>query len=346
MCWKILPISGFCDYSDSWQSIVDECYFGHPFLDHRFIKWLIYYFSDENDCLCVEYVGNKIESMALLHKANVVTWETFCPSQSPIALYISSNKHYIAESKLNLFKVLGKGALLLGVKHYDVGYYPKLNDNLCVYSKVNYAETMSISLEGEFNDYWTNRSKNLRKNMARRFKKIEKDNVKVTLDIITDPKHIKLGVASYGELESKGWKGQSSSAINGFNNQGKFYRDMMSEFSMNDGAAIYNLLFNGIIVSSRLILKNKDIILILKTTYDEKYAQYSPGRVLLYLMLENLFKEKKYKIVEFYTKANNDQLQWHTSRRMIEHINIYRNCFVSNCYNVIRRVRDVLAMKI
>jgi CelD/BcsL family acetyltransferase involved in cellulose biosynthesis len=52
-------------------------------------------------------------------------------------------------------------------------------------------------------------------------------------------------------------------------------------------------------VSYALCLVQDDCLLYARTAYDEAYAAWSPGRVLLFLLLERLFDERKYRRLDF-----------------------------------------------
>ena len=66
-------------------------------------------------------------------------------------------------------------------------------------------------------------------------------------------------------------------------------------------------------------------MVILKTTYDEAYSEFAPGRLLLRSVLRYAFEDDSIDVVEFYTKANEDQLRWATSSRLTHHYNLYRS---------------------
>ena len=154
---------------------------------------------------------------------------------------------------------------------------------------------------------------------------------------MTAAEDMSAAVTAYGEIESAGWKGQRGSAIHGDNAQGRFYTDLMKRFAERGDARVFHLLMNDSVVASRMVVQGGSSAVILKTTYDEKFSRYAPGRVLLAAVLERLFEDERLGQVEFYTKANADQLQWATGTRMIRHYNLYRGRILARLSAVAKR---------
>ena len=88
---------------------------------------------------------------------------------------------------------------------------------------------------------------------------------------------------------------------------------------------VYELWLGDQLAASRLVFGLGDMVVMLKTTYDENLNRYAPGRVLLYLAIQDLFTYCPEKTIEFYTDANVDQLSWATDRRWIAHWTFHRN---------------------
>ena len=88
---------------------------------------------------------------------------------------------------------------------------------------------------------------------------------------------------------------------------------------------------------SRLCIKNKSMMIILKTTYDEDKSRFAPGRILLYLVLEREFNLRRIKTIEFYTNATEDQVAWSTGQRSISNVLIFRNSFILSVYRFFNR---------
>jgi CelD/BcsL family acetyltransferase involved in cellulose biosynthesis len=88
---------------------------------------------------------------------------------------------------------------------------------------------------------------------------------------------------------------------------------------------VYELWLNDKLVGSRLALYHDAMLVMLKTSYDETFSAYAPGRLLLRAAIEDAFSLLPGGAIEFYTDANMDQLEWATDHRWMQHVSLYRN---------------------
>lgn len=174
---------------------------------------------------------------------------------------------------------------------------------------------MSVSLSGDFIDYWADRTKNLQKNIQR-YQTRSDDRFKATRLSVATGSEIGAGVARYGVLESQGWKGTQGTALHPDNRQGQLYHDILNNFGKTHDAFVFELWGDETLLASRLCIKNERMLVILKTTYNEEFRHLAPGRLNLHSVLEWLFENEKYKRLEFYTSADKNQLDWATHSRI------------------------------
>jgi hypothetical protein len=239
-------------------------------------------------------------------------------------------------------KSMPEPLLTFTILDYDLDVFlpPLVDENLI--EQVYYCTTMSINAELNFAAYWSKRSKKLRDNMRRYFKRADDADIDVKLVVNTTVESIQSAIGRYADIETAGWKGRAGTAISRDNLQKQFYSCVLKRFAERRCATIFELQANNAVISSRLAIRNDKSVIFLKTTYDEEYSRISPGRLLLYLTLENLLGRGGIQNIEFYTKANRDQLQWSTSRRDIVHLNIYRNHALHTCIITARRIKNLL----
>jgi hypothetical protein len=145
-------------------------------------------------------------------------------------------------------------------------------------------------------------------------------------------------VDEYADIESSGWKGKNNTAIRRNNRQGAFYKEVMLEFSRCNGACVYQLLFDEKVVASLLTLVQDGMQVVLKTTYLESYAQYSPGRFIDYLMLQSAFDNHNVSVVENYTNAGSEDCKWASGSREIYHVNYHRHILYCVILKMYKRV--------
>ncbi len=78
------------------------------------------------------------------------------------------------------------------------------------------------------------------------------------------------------------------------------------------------------------------------SSYDESQSYFSPGRMLLYKLLEDQFAKKHVKTIEFYTNAKMNNLEWGTHASWINHHLLFRNKFISSAYKEMKQLNDRL----
>jgi CelD/BcsL family acetyltransferase involved in cellulose biosynthesis len=195
---------------------------------------------------------------------------------------------------------------------------------------------MGVRIEGAFADYWNARSSNLRKSVARRMRRLQDAGLEQRIERLTEPAEMVAAIARFGMLESKGWKGEAGTAVHADNIQGKFYKEVMTRFADRGRATVYQLYFNETLVAMQLCIASANVQVLLKTSYDEDYSSHSPGRLLLYALLEQEFSRNTAREVEFYTDANSDQLAWASHDRWINHCLLFRNALLQTTYHTLR----------
>ena len=290
-------------------------------LDSRFVNSLLKHFGDGSERLCVLNHDGVPAAMCLLRPRKLGIWASFLPSQAQIGPTLIQNPDQLEHLM----------AVLPGyVARLDFLCNDPLFGDLSASSKLpsifqDHALTMTIRVDGSFEHYWTMRSKNLTKNIARYERRLEPDNITRELRLIENFDDIGAAIERYAALESKGWKGAQGTAIGLINQQGLFYKDLMSSFAATGRATVHEMWFNGQLAASRLMIANDNMTIILKTTYDESFEKYAPGRLLLRDVLVNLFTTQSGRVIEFYTDANADQLAWATNDRSIRHLSFYRS---------------------
>jgi hypothetical protein len=311
-------------YRTHWQQLNFRYCGDHPLLDIRFVGLLLEYFGSDDVFLAVYQEGEDVTSLLLVRSERRGMWNTFLPSQAPIGpILLGDNVGYSALR--SLFSALPGYAWGLGLACQDSDYAIQMQPiDYRHMLTVPYWNTMQVRLEGSFDAFWGQRSKNLRKNICRYLRRAEQAGLTPRMEVVQDEGAVGEAVDRYGDLESRGWKSRLGTALHRNNLQGQFYRRVMEEFARGDGAAVWNLYLGDRLASSRLTISGSGMTVILKTTFDEALTRYAPGRLLLYLLLEHAFRESKGGTIEFYTNATQDQLAWCTSSRSIYHINYYR----------------------
>ncbi|MEM7283563.1 MAG: GNAT family N-acetyltransferase [Pseudomonadota bacterium] len=316
---EVVPIREFDSYKRDWDRLSQELTNTHPLFDSSFVAPLIDSFANDDDKLAVVRSGDEATAILPLSRGTL-SWQSWLPAQTQVSPVL------IREIP-SLFQFGPGVSLSFDLMCQDPRYSPWLDRLTHDYASTSlvHSTTMSIDLAGSFDDYWKQRSRNLRDNMKRKFKKPRKADVEVTMKVVTHPDDMRAAIEAYGELESAGWKAKQNTNVSINNKQGKFYLSVLTNFAEKQQAAVYELYLNENLGASKLTIANDLMIINLKKAYNESLSEFSPGRLLDYLQLKREFERKKHQVMEFYTNATRDQLSWSTNSRNIAHYTLFRN---------------------
>ena len=215
----------------------------HPFLESRFVLPLLKYFPHEDIFLAEYQEQGKIICAFVMSSQSKFTAAPYVDGVSQIPLsYIDES---ISSSKLNkifasLFKVMPKCYFAINIESQD----PDLT-SADKFDAVNHtiieecASNTSIPAGIEFEQYWQERSKKVRKEIGRHLRVIERDGFSVSYTVLDDLSDLGEGFQQYCRLESTGWKGEQGSAMTTSNDQGRFYKEVVSGFMQQNQAKIH-----------------------------------------------------------------------------------------------------------
>ena len=339
MKWQFIPArNNFWKYKSAWDSLNQKYLRNHPLADSCFVEPLIKYFATDHDFLAVKCAGAEHQGMLLLGPGRFGVVGSFCPAQTELCpvlmpsveeLQILLNQLPFSNMQLELYR-----------QDPDYSMFPRVSSDL-IHHIDFHANTVCVDLDGDFTGYWEARSSKLRKNIGRILRTISKPGFNWRFEILDTPVAVEQAVDRYGDLEIQGWKRAAGTAVHSTNIQGRFYQDMMGRFAERGNGIIYELYFGDTLVSSQLAIGNDTCLVTLKTTYDESFGEYSPGKLLDYLMLQHEFQLKRYSKIEFCTNAGPDLIRWGTSTRPVSDITVYRNEFAHQLSRFYRKIKKL-----
>lgn len=304
------------------------CHANHLFLDSPFTVAMLKYFPNPDMALAEYEENGEILCAFIVTLVSPTQAGCFISTVSQIsAAYICNSIPPAKMQKIlkSLFSVLPKSALVFSIGYQDSDIVdPSLYDNVgnCVVDV--YGNNTSIPAGADFETYWSQRSKSTRKSIRRAIKKLEKEGMAASYNIVDTRTELQDALRIYGELESAGWKGREGSAIESDNQQGAFYSEVLSAYIDQGRAKVHQLKFDGKVVASLLTIEDEQMNIALKTTYDETYAKYAPGRLLDYYMLQEMLKDGCDLKIENYTNASVEDQKWWPRVRDMYHVTVYR----------------------
>ena len=329
MNWTLYPISEFAHYSQQWEEL-NRNNTNTPLLCCSFVQPLIAHFANPGkDRLAICGDINKPLAMTIITKRKLGVWETLQPSQAPIGLWVHQQHSPLENLLASLRKVLPFPTLLFGITQQDPDCLPRPETSKKI-STLDYIQTARVTLQGSFDDYWSQRGKNLRQNLRRQRNRLEREDISTKLKTITDPTKIEQAIIAYGKMESAGWKSTGGTAIHIDNEQGKFYRDMLINFCQEQNGLIFQYFYNDKLVATDLCIKDDNCLIILKTTYDESITTTSPAMLMRQDAFEYIFEQRFTKKIEFYGKVMDWHTKWSDEIRVMYHLNTFRFSFIKN----------------
>jgi CelD/BcsL family acetyltransferase involved in cellulose biosynthesis len=92
---------------------------------------------------------------------------------------------------------------------------------------------------------------------------------------------IRLGVEAFLTLEAQGWKGRERTAMAIDRFRAAFAREAVHRLAERDLCRVHSLTLDGEVIACLIVFIEKGVAYTWKTAYDEKYAAYSPGTLLM-----------------------------------------------------------------
>lgn len=305
-----------------WQQLVEQQHQGNLMLSGSFVQHLMQVFQPEHYLACC-YQGDELKVMLLVQPAKYGIWRLVQPSQAQSALMVGA-QHFQPDFALLLSSLPGLAW------RFDFFCLDPLDHAAVIAMVQNHSiekslDNIQISCVSSFEDYWQQRSKNLRKNIHRYENRLRNEERKFEFVFHNSIEEVTVAVDRYGILESQGWKGKNGTSVHPSNLQGIFYQRYLSQLSENHQSLVVELFIDGKLAASRLCCFNKNIFIILKTAYDENLKAYAPGRLLLMEVIRYVFENKLADCIDFYTHATEEQIDWSTDIRAMYNGSYYKH---------------------
>ncbi len=322
MKWNFLPASEFDAHARTWDAL-NVRGFNSPLLSSRYLRATLQAFQTGREMLAI--LGDPVQpdAMCILVRNGRFFWDTFQPSQAPIGFWLMRASMEMEAALNSLLRALPGFALAVGATQQDplLIRRPESSDRMLTF---DYIDTMHIDLNVDYGNYWQARGKNLRQNMRTVRNRLERDGLAYQVSCTTEADQVGYFVEQFARMESAGWKAEQGTAVRFDDAQGRFYVDLLQSFCRAGAGCIYSLTLNDTIVAMDLCIHQGGSVIVLKTTYDEKFSEYSPAMLLHQELLRMLTQVHDMQRLEFYGKAREWQLRLTGEKRTMYHINVYR----------------------
>lgn len=337
--WSCHPVSGgLGPHAAEWDALNAARFQAHPLLTSRFVDLLLAHFPAPGLLLCKQCEDDQAApaAMCLLRPVSPGLWASYLPTQAQIGPSLLGR----GTDPQSLLRALPGFAVQVDLLCLDPLFCElPLTDDDPLLRVGTHATTMAVDLSTGHEAWWQGRAKKLRDNLGRYRRRVLDEGLAMRVTVISEPAHMPEAVARYGQLESRGWKGQTGTAIDRGSGQLAFYSELMTGMAAQDGARVHELWLGDALVASRLTMVAGQMAVALKTTYDEAFRRYAPGRLLMHAVVRDAFHLWPDRQFEFYTNASADQLAWATSQRPIVHATAFRSDWVRHMIDLHRWLR-------
>jgi CelD/BcsL family acetyltransferase involved in cellulose biosynthesis len=334
--WTVVPLErSLGSHAAAWDELNSNEFNSHPMLTSLFVDGLLRHFSDGREHLCMLQGETAVLAMCIVRPLSGLRWASFAPAQGQVAATLVPHPDMLG----TLVESLPGKVFQLDLLSNDPQVGGVLRDAVPPTHRQAHALTMRIALEGSFESYWSARPRQLPSNIRRYERRLQADGLEPRMARITAPHAMVAAVERYAQLEGAGWKGRHGTALGSTREQYDFYRNLMLQAAERGQAVVYELWLNDKLAASRLALYHGAMLVMLKTSYDESFAQYAPGRLLLRTVIEDAFALLPGGAIEFCTDASVDQLAWATDHRWVQHLSLYRNRLADVAINALKAWR-------
>lgn len=147
-------------------------------------------------------------------------------------------------------------------------------------------------------------SKKLVKNIRRHEKKLSEQVESFKLEEMKTPEQLDSAITDFILLEKEGWKGKAGSAIGSSQRLVQFYQHTWQELSQFGYARVYLLKNSQQTIAAAIGFEFKQRVYLHKIAYDESLAKFSPGSILVKLIMESMLGKQSMKELCFNTSPD------------------------------------------
>jgi CelD/BcsL family acetyltransferase involved in cellulose biosynthesis len=152
-----------------------------------------------------------------------------------------------------------------------------------------------------------------RQGLRRHRRKLEAEGGPCELEAFDTPERIAHGLELYLELEKRSWKGAAQQGIGKNERNRRFYRDLLPRLAAHGRAVVSLLLQKGHALAGGVDLRLGDTAYGSHWTFDQAFAQFSPGNLHKSLSLEwhAAHGARRY---EMYAQFLGNKMRWATGQ--------------------------------
>jgi|DewCreStandDraft_4_1066084.scaffolds.fasta_scaffold15346_4 hypothetical protein len=309
-----------------------------PFFESRFLVPALSFLREAPCFLAFGQRGGQTVGAAIVCPQGRGRWSLFQPSQLPLGPLLLAPDLTLAEAARTLTAQLPGLGLALSLTQLDPRLIARPAPGPAL-DILAYLETAWIEVDRSYEEFLQERGKNLRANLRKGQAKLDGGLATVLFERFVDPAAVGEALRTYAELEQRGWKGETGTAVAVGTPQGDFYEEMMRRFCAAGRGEIWQLVVGERVIAMDLCIRNDEVLVILKTAYDPEFATVSPGMLLKHAAFSALFAERRVRRIEFYGRRMDWHRRWTDQYCVLYHATAFRHPWLLSAYRGFSRMR-------
>ncbi len=199
-----------------------------------------------------------------------------------------------------------------------------------------------VDMEASWGDYLQQRSAGFRKSLRRKFRQLSSAG-RYVLETVTEPDAIDQALADGFQIEAKGWKNRSKTAIATQTEALVFYTRLARDLTETGNLRLHFLALDDKRIAFDYSIFRHNRLYSLKSGLDIDHAKHSPGTLLLYLILEKAHGEELLEL-DLLGTADEFKMQWTRNTRPNPWLLVYSDSIRGRLLFLLK-VRAVPAIK-
>ncbi|KZL17302.1 hypothetical protein PsAD2_03171 [Pseudovibrio axinellae] len=135
-------------------------------------------------------------------------------------------------------------------------------------------------------------------------RRLEKQGT-LTFSMLESQADIEAGLEAFLKLEAAGWKGRQGTALLSKKSAAVFTREMLAKQNATKSIRIGQLKLDKKLIATNILLREQGRIFGWKTAFDQNFAKFSPGQLLIYYSTLKLLEDPEFNGADSLSTPNN-----------------------------------------
>lgn len=182
-----------------------------------------------------------------------------------------------------------------------------------------------INIENSWESFWGSKSAKFKKSMRNKINKIEKIGYSIEKKSLNENQSDALD--SMLSISSKSWKRTIGTDLLSKKDNWNFYKDISSLYGKDGKISLYFLIIDRDRVAFEFHLEDKGVTFPLRADYDEQYEKQSPGSILEYEIIKQLFEGERFYEYNSCGHTYKYLMNWTNTTRELVNFEIFKKSF-------------------